>query len=101
MGQFSKYIRPGAHRVSATYQPQNNLNVQAFAGVPNVIVALNRGTSALSQTFAITLASITSLHKYTTSNSKKLNDDGTVAVTNNTFTASLDAQSVTTFVAVP
>jgi glucuronoarabinoxylan endo-1,4-beta-xylanase len=99
MGQFSKYIRPGAHRVSATYQPQNNLNVQAFAGTPNAIVVLNRGTSAVSQPFAITGASFTSLHKYTTSNSKKLSDDGTVTVTNNAFTASLDAQSVTTFVA--
>jgi glucuronoarabinoxylan endo-1,4-beta-xylanase len=101
MGQFSKYIRPGAHRVSATYQPQNNLNVQAYAGTPNVIVALNRGTSTVSQTFAITGGSFTSLHKYTTSNSKKLSDDGTIAVTNNAFTASLDAQSVTTFVAAP
>jgi glucuronoarabinoxylan endo-1,4-beta-xylanase len=101
MGQFSKYIRPGAHRVSATYQPQNNVNVQAYAGTPNVIVALNRGTSAVSQNFAITGGSFTSLHKYTTSNSKKLSDDGTVAVTSNAFTASLDAQSVTTFVAAP
>ena len=101
MGQFSKYIRPGAHRVSATYQPQNNVNVQAFAGTPNAIVALNRGTSAVSQAFAITGGSVTSLHKYTTSNSKKLNDDGAVTVTNNAFTVSLDAQSVTTFVASP
>ena len=99
MGQFSKYIRPGAHRVSATYQPQNNVNVQAFAGAPNVIVALNQSTSAVSQTFAITGGGFTSLHKYTTSNSKKLSDDGAVTVTNNSFTASLDAQSVTTFVA--
>ena len=99
MGQFSKYIRPGAHRVSATYQPQNNVNVQAFAGTPNVIVVLNRGTSAVSQAFAITGGTLTSLHKYTTSNSKKLSDDGAVTVAGNSFTASLDAQSVTTFVA--
>ena len=101
MGQFSKYIRPGAHRVSATYQPGTNVNVQAFAGTPNVIIALNRGTSAVSQAFAITGGSVTSLHKYTTSNSKKLNDDGAITVTNNAFTVSLDAQSVTTFVAGP
>ena len=98
MGQFAKYIRPGSHRVSASYQPQNNVNVQAFAGTPNVIIALNRSTSAVSQTFALTGASFTSLHKYTTSNSKKLSDGGAVTVTNNSFTASLDAQSVTTFV---
>jgi len=101
MGQFSKYIRPGAHRVSATYQPQTNVNVQAFAGTQNVIVALNRSTSAVSQTFAITGGTLTSLHKYTTSGSKKLSDGGAVTVTNNAFTVSLDAQSVTTFVAAP
>ena len=99
MGQFSKYIRPGAHRVSATFQPRSNVNVQAFGGTPNVIVALNRNTSAASQTFTFTGASITSLRKYTTTNSKKLSDDGTIAVTGNSFTVSLESQSVTTFVA--
>jgi glucuronoarabinoxylan endo-1,4-beta-xylanase len=99
MAQFSKYIRPGSHRVTATYQPQTNVNVQAFSGTNNVIVALNRNTSAKSQTFTISSGTFTNVHRYTTSNSKKLSDDGAVTVTNNSFTVSLDAQSVTTFVA--
>jgi O-glycosyl hydrolase len=101
MGQFSKYIRPGSHRVTTTFQPQSNVNVQAFAGSSNVIVALNQNTSAKSQTFSMSGPVIASVHRYTTSGSKKLSDDGAVAVTNNSFTVSLDPQSVTTFVAGP
>jgi glucuronoarabinoxylan endo-1,4-beta-xylanase len=63
------------------------------------MVALNRNTSAVSQTFTITGASIANLYKYTTTHSKKLSDDETVAVTGNPFTVSLESQSVTTFVA--
>lgn len=99
MAQFSKYIRPGANRVQAIYQPQSNVNVQGFAGTNNVIVALNQNTSATQQSFTIAGATIASFHRYTTSSSKKLSDDGTVTVTNNTFTISLDPQSVTTLVA--
>jgi glucuronoarabinoxylan endo-1,4-beta-xylanase len=99
MGQFSKFVRPGSHRVNVAYQPQTNVNVQAFSGTKNVIVALNRGSSAVKQTFTITAGSFANLHRYTTSSGKKLADDGPVTVTNNSFTASLDAQSVSTFVA--
>ena len=99
MGQFSKYVRPGSHRVSASYQPQTNVNVQAYAGTNNVIIVLNRDTSAKTQNFTITSGTFTNAHKYTTSNSKKLADDGPVTVTSGSFTASLDPQSVTTFMA--
>jgi glucuronoarabinoxylan endo-1,4-beta-xylanase len=99
MGQFSKYIRPGSHRTAAPYQPQSNVNVQAYAGAKNVIVALNRNTSAKTQDFTIVSGAFANAHKYTTSNTKKLADDGPVTVTNGSFTATLDPQSVTTFVA--
>ncbi len=99
MGQFSKYVRPGSHRVSAPYQPQTSVSVQAYAGTNNVIVVLNQATSAKTQNFTVTSGTFTNAHRYTTSNSKKLADDGAVTVTNGSFTASLDPQSVTTFVA--
>jgi O-glycosyl hydrolase len=37
MGQFSTYIRPGSHHVTATYRAQTNVKVQAFAGTSDVI----------------------------------------------------------------
>jgi glucuronoarabinoxylan endo-1,4-beta-xylanase len=99
MGQFSKFVRPGAQRATAPYQPQSNVYVQAYAGTKNVIIALNRNTAAKSQDFTVASGSFANVHKYTTSNSKKLADDGPVTVNNGTFTASLEPQSVTTFVA--
>jgi glucuronoarabinoxylan endo-1,4-beta-xylanase len=99
MGQFSKYVRPGYVRVSATYQPQSGVSIVAFKGTKNVIIALNQNTSAKSQTFNLSNGTFANAHRYTTSDSKKIKDDGTVAVANNSFTVSLDAQSLTTFVA--
>lgn len=72
-----------------------NVNVQAFAGTQNVMLAINRNTSA---TITIASGGVTSVHRYTTSNSKKLSDAGVLPVTNGSFTVSLDAQSVSTFV---
>jgi hypothetical protein len=59
---------------------------------------MNNSTSAQSVTFTFSGATVSSVHKYTSSQSKNGADDGTVTATNNSFTASLDAQSVTTFV---
>lgn len=98
MGQFSKFVRPGAFRVNTTYQIQNNVNVQAYAGEKNVIVVLNRGTSSVTQTFTIVSGSFANVKRTTTSNTKKLADDGAVTLTNSSFIATLDPQSITTFV---
>ena len=54
---------------------------------------------AKTQAFTITSGSFSNAHRYTTSNSKKHADDGAITVTNGSFTATLDPQSVTTFVA--
>ncbi len=99
MGQFAKYVRPGSHRVTATYSPQAGVTVMAFTGPKNVIVAINQNSSSKNQTFAISKGTFASPKRFTTSGSKRLADGGTVAVGNGSFTASLDAQSITTFVA--
>jgi hypothetical protein len=99
MGQFSKYVRPGSNRVTATYSPQSGVTVMAFTGTKNVIIALNQNNSAKTQTFNITKGTFTNPLRYTTSGSKKLADAGATTVSNSSFTATLDAQSVTTFIA--
>jgi glucuronoarabinoxylan endo-1,4-beta-xylanase len=98
IGQFSKFIRPGYHRVDATYQPQTNVSVVAFTGAQTVIVVVNQNTSSKSQTFTFQNGAITTMTKYTTSSSKSIASDGNVTVTGNSFTTTLDAQSITTFV---
>lgn len=98
LAQFSKWVRPGYYRVEATYNPQTDVYVTAFKGAHSVIVVMNQSSSSKSQTFNLSGATVTSIEKYTSSASKNIASDGTVAVTNNSFTATLDAQSVTTFV---
>ncbi len=98
MAQYSKFVRPGYQRVDATYNPSTGVYISAYKGSKVVIVAVNQGSSSVSQDFTFQNGTVTNLTRYTTSGSKSLNNDGTVTVTNNSFTAVLDAQSVTTFV---
>lgn len=99
MGQFAKYVRPGSHRVTGTYSPQSGVTVMAFTGEKNVIIAVNQNTSAKNQTFNISKGAFANPMRYTTSSSKRLAEGGAPAVNNGSFTATLDAQSITTFVA--
>jgi glucuronoarabinoxylan endo-1,4-beta-xylanase len=99
LAQFAKWARPGYIRVGVTpYSVQSGVNAVAFRGAQNVVMAMNNNTSSQSVTFSFSGATVTSVHKYTSSQSKNGADDGTITATNNSFTATLDAQSVTTFV---
>jgi glucuronoarabinoxylan endo-1,4-beta-xylanase len=98
LAQFSKWVRPGYVRVDATYNPQSGVYVVAFKGARYVIVAMNNNTSAQSVTFACSNVTIPSVSKYTSSQTKSGASDGTITATNNSFTTTLDVQSVTTFV---
>lgn len=48
--------------------------------------------------FTIVSGSFANVKRTTTSNAKKLADDGAVTLTNGSFSATLDPQSITTFV---
>jgi len=99
LAQFSKWVRPGYFRVEATYNPQSGVYVLAFKGASNVIVAMNSAASSISQTFTFSGGqTVTSVQKYSSTASKNIADDGAITATNNSFTATLDAASVTTFV---
>ena len=101
LGQFAKWIRPNATRVTATYNPQSNVYVTAYkvAGGTNlVIVALNLGDSQAMQQFSIANGTVAMLEGYRTSSSESMADAGGFAVSGGSFTAPLPAQSVTTFV---
>ncbi|MBN2037026.1 MAG: glucuronoxylanase [Chitinispirillaceae bacterium] len=100
LGQFSRFIRPGYCRVDATYQPQSGVYVVAFKGSQNVIVALNQNTTSKNQTFSFRNGAVSNVKKYTTSGVKNIADEGSIAMSGNSFTATLDAQSITTFVGV-
>ncbi len=98
LAQFSKWVRPGYMRVDATYGPQSGVYVVAFKGDSNVVVAMNNSTSSQSITFSYSNATVTSVTKYTSSQSKSGKNDGIIAAANNSFSTTLDPQSVSTFV---
>jgi len=98
MAQYSKFVRPGYLRYNSTYNPSTNVYVTAYGGSSHhVIVAINMGTSAVSQPFTIQGATLASLTPFQTSPSHNLAQLGAVTVSNGAFTYSLPAQSITTF----
>lgn len=65
MAQYSRYVRPGYVRVDATKNPNTNVYVSAYTGDNKVvIVAINKGTSAVSQKFNLQNGSANSMDTY-------------------------------------
>ncbi len=100
MAQYSKYVRPGDVRISATESPADNLLISAYKGSDSqiTIVAINKGSSDVAQNFSFKSGTITDVDRYRSTGSENL------AVTNNlendgsAFWANLPAESVSTFV---
>ena len=62
IGQFAKFIRPGAHRVEATAMPDKDVDLSAYhddASGKTVVVAINRGDQERS--FPVTLKGVTGM----------------------------------------
>ena len=100
MAQFSKWVRPGAVRIGATEQPNNNVLVSAYKNTDGniAIVAINKGSSAVNQSFAFGAGEeISGIEAYRTSASENIKSVG-ASGSGTSFTASLPASSVTTFV---
>jgi glucuronoarabinoxylan endo-1,4-beta-xylanase len=99
MGQYSKYIRPGAVRVGATRVVQTSVYTTAFQKADSVVVvSVNRDSSSKSVSYSIPGLKSTSGVRITTSGTKNMQQDGTITVSSGAFTSSLDAQSISTFV---
>jgi glucuronoarabinoxylan endo-1,4-beta-xylanase len=101
IGNYSKFMRSGQVRISATANPQSNVYISA-AKDPNTgafeIVAINRNSGSVSQTFNITGLSAASVIPYITDPNNNLATQTAISVSGNSFTATLAGTSVTTFV---
>ncbi|MGA2281961.1 MAG: YDG domain-containing protein, partial [Verrucomicrobiota bacterium] len=101
LGQWSRFVRPGYYRIDATTTGSasitafNNTNSGNFA-----IVAINNTGSAISQTFNLSHfpGTVSSVTPWITSATLSLSNLTPVAVSGSTFTYTLPAQSVVTFV---
>jgi glucuronoarabinoxylan endo-1,4-beta-xylanase len=97
--QYSKFVRPGFVRIGVPANPSTNVYMTAYKSDTSVvIVVINNGTSASSQSFLLTTDNIAQFTKYTTSPSKSVSNDGTISVSNRAFTVSFEDSSVTTLV---
>ena len=99
MAQFSRFVRPGYVRVSATASPVKGVYLSAYTGNSHsVIVAINTNTSATSLPIYIENQTVTTLTPYQTTAAGGLSQLSPVTVSSDYFTYSLPAQSITTFV---
>ncbi len=102
LAQYSKFVRPGYYRIDATHKPQTGVSVSAYQQTSNnalVIIATNYTGSAVNQTFTLTNAPVfTTVTPYITSATQSLATLSDVTVSSNSFTYSLPAQSVISFV---
>lgn len=99
MAQYSKFIRRGYRRVAATANPNNGVYVSAYTGDGKaVIVAINKGSSSISQKFTVNGQSISSVDRYRASSNENLAKTSNLALTDNGFWAYMPANSVSTFV---
>ncbi|WP_225851099.1 cellulose binding domain-containing protein [Streptomyces sp. HPF1205] len=99
MAQFSKFVRPGYVRLNTTANPQTNLLTSVYKGPSQVVVvAVNSATSTLTQQFTLSNTSVSGVSAYVTDSSRNVASTSAPSVSNGSFTATLPAQSVTTFV---
>jgi glucuronoarabinoxylan endo-1,4-beta-xylanase len=100
LGQYAKFIRPGFNRIDATDAPQGGVAVSAYKNSTSgalVIVAINQNASAVSQTFSLNGAAVTSVTPWITSGTLNLAPQSAVSVSGASFTYMLPAESVTSF----
>ncbi|HET9868881.1 MAG TPA: malectin domain-containing carbohydrate-binding protein, partial [bacterium] len=104
VGNWSRFVRPGYYRMGATVSPSSGVSLSAFksdsssAPASFVIVAINRNNSATSTTFNLNGINATSVTPWVTDASNNLTRQTAVAVSGNSFTYNLNAQSVISFV---
>ena len=99
MSQFARFVRPGFTRVAATPITRYNIDVSAYTRDSTiVIVALNRGANAVTQSFVLRNGNAGVFARYVTSATKNCMQESDVAVRTNSFIVTLDAQSISTFV---
>ncbi|MBP1564806.1 MAG: glucuronoarabinoxylan endo-1,4-beta-xylanase [Oscillospiraceae bacterium] len=99
MAQFSKYVRPGSVRISATETPDTGLLVSAYKDDGKVvIVAINNGSGTPVQHFSLPGVNITNVDRYRTSANENLAKTSDLECKDGGFYATLPANSVSTFV---
>jgi O-glycosyl hydrolase len=100
MGQYSKFVRPGAVRIGATSAIPDVKLAAFLSGSDEIVVATNTGSQPQSVSFELGSGScLTRVDPTRTSATEGLQTLPTISLDQSRFTTTLPAQSVTTFVA--
>ena len=107
VGNWSRFVRPGWLEISATSNPQTNVYVTAFKNTStgafaivavNAVIPTGSTAAAKSQTFNLSNLSTTTVTPWITDGTRNLIQQSAVSVSANSFSYTLPADSVTTFV---
>jgi glucuronoarabinoxylan endo-1,4-beta-xylanase len=102
VAQFASFIRPGYVMVGATFNPSPSVFVTAYTGSGAlVVVAVNTNSLPVSQAFSISGMSVPFMIPTVTSSNLNMGQQPGIPVASGNFTATLPAQSTTTFVSAP
>jgi len=98
IAHYSKFIRPGAIRVDASVTSAPLVDVTAYkTDTTFVVVVVNRDSKSVNLDFTIENSQLEKLTQFTSTTSKKLINEGNLAISEGSFSATVEAKSVTTF----
>lgn len=98
MAQYSKFIRPGSHRVDVSTSTESaSVHISAYNGERPAVVALNMGETSQQVHFELQNSSASQLRSYRTTESQNLAPTDTVQVSDDGFTQTLPPESITTY----
>lgn len=104
MSHFSKFIKPGSYRIATTLSSISRVSATAYTSDSTfVVVVVNNNTQPVTLNLSLQndVMGIDSLTKFTTTDIKKVVNDGTVAVENSNVTITVEARSISTFTTDP
>jgi glucuronoarabinoxylan endo-1,4-beta-xylanase len=104
LGNWSRFVRPGYMRVSTTGTAPSGVMVTAFRNLADgtvVVVAINNNNSATPLSLFISGVVPCTITPWVTSAADNLASKSAITVSDARFSATLDAQSVTSFVGTP
>jgi O-glycosyl hydrolase len=101
IAQWAKFVRPGWVRVDATANPVSGVDITAFKNPSTgdfAIIAVNENASESAVSFSLSGSTSTSVTPYVTSATLSLSPQAATPVSNSSFSYTLSARSITTFV---
>ena len=97
LSHYAKFVRPGAVRVNVDDSAAGGVDVTAYkTDTSFVAVIVNRNDSSVYLDFNIAGGNVGTVTRFTSSGTKKMVNDGQLAVSGGSFSSAIDARSVTT-----